>query len=241
VLEAEEGGEFTYSPNGQQIAIATHEDISLVAADGSDLWHALSFDPVVTMSEFRFVPSPVWAADGQSLRVAIPPADPFGDPGQPTQVWAIAVDRSAPTLVASLEAQPAQPLSSFSADLRRVAYLGQSEGALLVTDLRTGQTTTHAVQAGDVYGWAPDSQRFAFLANLSLPQAQIFELEGNIVPAHEDEAAVAIDLAWMDAERYVYLTQTDGQGWDLVLADVRGTRTTVATVPGRPPTYHVAR
>jgi hypothetical protein len=240
VLQPGEGGEFTYSPDGRQVAIATPEDISLMNADGSGRRRVLAYAPVATMSEFAFHPRPVWASDGRSLLVGIPPSDPFASPAQPTEVWTIPADGTSATLTASIDAQPTQLITGFAPDLGHVAYLGQAEGMLAVTDLRSGDTVSYMVNAGSLYDWAPGSQRFAFLANLELPQAQIVELGGDAVPAHDDASVVAIDVSWLDGDRYLYLAQHEGGGWDLVLAEVGGPRTVLATVTGQPPMYDVA-
>jgi hypothetical protein len=96
--------------------------------------------------------------------------------------------------------------------------------------------------AGEIYGWAPDGQRFAFLGqpDPQLPfQAQIGQLRGDVVPAYRDAEGAVIDLRWVDAERYLFLAQSP-KGWDILLRGGGGTVTGVAGVVGSLPAYDFA-
>ncbi len=84
------GGEFFYSPDGSQIAIVQPDKVILANADGSDYRPVMNYPAVTTYSEYRYYASPVWAADGKSLRLALPPVDPLATPRQPTSLWRIA-------------------------------------------------------------------------------------------------------------------------------------------------------
>lgn len=175
-----EGGEFTCSPDGRQIAIVTAGSISLVDADGSDRREVLTYTPVATHSEVRYYAQPVWAADSGALRVVIPPVDPFTQPSADASVWDIATDGRPATLLRHIPmAQMSWP--AFSSDLRYIAhlYMIQSDRAprseLLITDLELDATITYFPRAdgdaeaasddeeaivynpmaGEIYGWAP--------------------------------------------------------------------------------------
>jgi len=193
LLPPGEGGEFTYSPDGRQIAIVTPGKISLVDADGENRREALTYAPIATASEFQYYPRPVWAADSSSLRVAIPPVDPYAEPPQLTSIWRMHTDGTPASLLTSITAaQVSWP--AFSPDLRYIAHLyaervdpassAYPESDLLLTDLKfdrtdttyptedditqvtleSGETITHRPMAGEIYGWAPDAQHLAFAA-----------------------------------------------------------------------------
>ena len=123
-----DGGEFTHSLDGLQIAVVSPGSISLVDADGRNRRDAFTYTPVSTASEFRYYASPTWAADSSFLRVAIPPANPFSDPPQPATVWHIPADGSGPGLLTEIEmAGPSH--AYFSPDLRFIAHqVGQPSG-----------------------------------------------------------------------------------------------------------------
>ncbi len=180
LLPPGEGGEFTYSPDGRQIAIVTAGLITLVDTDGSNRREVLTYTPVATHSEVRYYARPVWAADSSALRVVIPPVDPLTQPSADASVWHINTDGRPATLLRHI---PMAQLSwsAFSSDLRYIAHLymepsGQApRSELLITDLeldatityfpRTGgeagatspddETIVYSPMAGEIYGWAP--------------------------------------------------------------------------------------
>ena len=246
LLPPGEGGQFYYSPDGQQVAIVTSGTIRLVNADGSERREAFTYTPVVTYSEFQYYAQPAWAPDSDSLRVAIPPADPYADPPQPTAIWRIPTDRPSAELIASITAtlrnEPA-----FSHYISHVAYLQPPEGALpgiaeselLIRKLDDGTTATHYPTATNIYGWAPDSMRFAFLTNPPSAQALIGQPGGDAVPVVAGAAPAVIDVSWVDANHYLFLAQRR-QGWDILLGEIGGTPVLVATVDGPPPRYDFA-
>ena len=145
-----EGGEFTYSPDGRQVAIVTAGSISLVDAGGGNRREVLTYTPVATHSEVRYYARPVWAADSSALRVVIPPVDPFTQPSADASVWHIPTDGRPAALLRHIPmAQTSWP--AFSSDLRYIAhlYMDQSDRAprseLLITDLELDATITYSV------------------------------------------------------------------------------------------------
>jgi hypothetical protein len=180
LLPPGEGGEFTYSPDGSQIAIVDTGSISLVNTDGSNRRDVFTYTPVATHSEVAYYAQPVWAADSGSLRVVIPAVDPFAQPSADASVWHIATDGTPARMLRNI---PMAHMSwpAFSSDLRYIAhlYLEQSDRApraeLLITDLELGATITYFPKtdgdaevtpgdeeaivyrpmAGEIYGWAP--------------------------------------------------------------------------------------
>jgi hypothetical protein len=234
-----QGGQFTYSPDGSQVALVRSGTITLIDADGGNPREAFTYTPPVTRSEFQYYAQPVWAADSRSLRVAIPPADLFAEPSQLTTVWHVYVDGRHARLVASLDAMSFDQ-NAFSPDLESIAYLaqpadgspGSGAGDLLITHLTEGATGTYHRQAGQFYGWAPDSQHFAFLVRGQYPQAWIGAPGYDPVAVHADPAIAAIDVNWVDTDRYLYTTASpESQG--LFLGEIDGASTNIVTVDGR--------
>jgi Tol biopolymer transport system component len=239
LLAPGQGGQFTYSPDGRQVAVSNSGGISLYDADGQNRRDVLPHTPVVTYSEVRFYARPVWGDDSSSLRVAIPPADPLAQPPQLTSIWHLPTDGTPATLIGSIAALPGS-LPAFSPEPRFVAYIepaadgapGGAAGTLLVHDLETGETIGEYPQASQIYGWALDSGHLAFLAQLERPQAQIAPFGGPAAPAHDDTSVAVIDASWVDASRYLYLASTSN-GWSLHLGEIGGSPIVLATVAGR--------
>ena len=236
------GGEFTYSPDGRQIAITTPNSIDVMDANGDatdDRRDVFAYEPLVTDDGFQYYARPVWASDSSSLRVALPPSDLGAQPSDLTNLWHIAVDESAARLLGSIAVMPnSQPV--FSPDLTHVAYL-VGDGRLLVLDLDSGETVTYSSQADDIYGWSPDSQRVAFSVQPDPePQAYIAQLGVDGVPAHNDATAASLDLSWVDAYHYLY-TANSPQGWDVFLGEYGGFSTVVASGVDGPSSFALAR
>jgi hypothetical protein len=244
LLSPGEGGDFHYSADGRQVAIVSPQQISLMDADGGNRRDVLAYSPVTTYSEVRFYARPVWAMDSRSLGVAIPPTDPLAQPSQPTGIWHIPTDERPASLLSEIHAEALNGRHlAVSPDLSRVAYVAQPEGALpraetgplFITDLRSGETVTYHPHVHEIYGWAPDSERFSFLGDGERPKAQIGQLGTGPFPAHSGDYAVVLDVYWIDAEHYLFSARRDDQGWDIVLAEVGGSSRVLATVTGRPP------
>jgi dipeptidyl aminopeptidase/acylaminoacyl peptidase len=194
LLPPGQGGEFTYAPDGGQVAIVTPGSISLIDADGANRREPLTYTPIATASEVQYYARPAWAADASALRVVIPPVDPFAQPSADASVWHIATDGTPARLLRNIPmAHTSWP--AFSPDLRYVAHLYMEQSGpsprseLLITDLDLDATMTYFPEsdgdteatpesedaivytpmAGEVYGWWPGPQparerRFAFLA-----------------------------------------------------------------------------
>jgi Tol biopolymer transport system component len=242
LLPPGEGGEFTYSPDGRQIAIVTPGSIDVMDANddaGDSRQRVFDYEPLVTDDGFQYYARPVWASDSGSLRAALPPADLGAQPSGLTSLWHIFVDGRAAKLQGSIPVMPnSQPV--FSPDLTHVAYL-VGDGRLLVLDVDSGETVPYHSQADDIYGWAPDSQRFAFSVQPDPePQAYIAQLGVDGVPAHSDAAAASLDLSWVDAYHYLYAAPSP-QGWSILLGEYGGFSTIVASGIIGPPAFALAR
>jgi dipeptidyl aminopeptidase/acylaminoacyl peptidase len=234
-----QGGQFTYAPDGSQVALVRSGTITLVDADGGNPREVFTYTPPVTYSEVRFYAQPVWAADSRSLRVAIPPADMFAEPSQLTTVWQVYVDGRSARLLASLDAMSFDQ-NAFSPDLESIAYLalpadtspGSGAGDLLITHLTEGGTVTHHRGVGQFYGWAPDAQHFAFLVRGQYPQAWIGAPGYDPVPVHADPAIAAIGVNWIDTNRYLYTTASP-ESRSLFVGEIDGASTGIVAVDGR--------
>jgi hypothetical protein len=247
LLPPGQGGEFYFSPDGRQIALVTPGKISLVDADGGNLRDGvLIHTPVVTYSEAQYYAQPVWALDSSALTVAIPPADPTARQMQLVSIWHIPTGGEPARLETSIETVPllGHDAIKFSPDLEFVSYAQMKEEGAgpeyqgeIWLELR--RLANQDVQAyPDVYGqygWAPDSRRLAFEAGRQAPQLRIGQWSGPTVAGSVDAGVSVSDLRWVDAERYLLLTWhgtqegSEGDSWNLVLGDVGGSSTILAS------------
>jgi len=233
------GGEFYYSPDGGQIAISQPDKVILANADGSDYRPVMNYPVVTTYSEYRYYASPVWAEDGKSLRLALPPVDPLATPQQPTSLWRIAADGSEPQQNGTILAVPffEQPVE-FSPDLARIAFVkevGQPTENLRELHLAANDGSGDWMYAKAValhfQGWAPEANRFAY----TLGEAQELWV-GSLqdVPKQPGGGMYGVqNLGWVDSNRLLFW-QSSGGGFELFLANLQGGTLLLDTITGAP-------
>ena len=235
------GGEFTYSPDGSQVALSTPSAILLADADGGNYRQVLAYQPVITYSEYRYYAKPLWSPDGMFLRVAIPPVDPLALPAQPTSLWKIPTDGSPPVQEGSLTAVPFfEEPPTYSPDLSRLAYL--VEAGQPAENLRQLQLATYDGAGGWTYykaamlhfaGWSPDSRSFVFIKGED-QQAWLGSLDAAAETLPGDLNGVS-RFTWVDASYYLYLMEKAGI-FDFYLASLDGEATLIDTLP-QPPDF----
>jgi dipeptidyl aminopeptidase/acylaminoacyl peptidase len=246
LLPPGQGGEFYPSPDGTEIALVRPDAISLVNADGSDYRAGLvTYEPVITYSEFRYYPMAEWAADSSAFAVAVPPADPFAQPPGETTLWRIPADGEGAQVAGSLLSNSFQHAFAFSPDLRTIAYplpIPQAEGTqpasspeLAVVDLQTGEELVRFPEVTQIYDWSPDGRYLAFLRGAERPQAEIAELDGDSWPV-DTMADASIDVQWVAPSQYLFLRKI-GEAWELVLSAVDGENQVLAAIAGMPPVF----
>jgi hypothetical protein len=252
LLPPGEGGQFYYSPDGSQIAIVTPGDISLMDADGGNRRDSLlTYAPVAMYSESDYYIQPAWAADGSSLIVVIPPADPQAQPTQHTTIWQIPTDGTPASLVANIAAFPEKGAVAFSHELNYAAYAEVPQSGTIPTErvpiwlkvmrLENGDWASYPYY-GALYGWAPNSRRFAFLADTGhqTPQLQIGQWSGRTLPGSVDAGTPVSDVRWVDADHYLFVVRrnpelgADGDSFDVLLGDIDGSSTVLASMADFP-------
>lgn len=250
LLPPGEGGEFYYSPDGRQVAIVTPGEISLIDANGSGRHsQALTYTPVNTGSEYQFYAQPVWAPDGSALRVLIPSVSALTQPFEQTTIWHIPADGSPAWMLTSIDAAPLASADSlaFSPDLEFVAYPQLRQPAGVEVELAERWLEVLRVANGDrqaypyastLFRWAPDSRRFAFLIDRYEPQLYIGQWSGETIRGSVDPGTSVYDVRWVDADHYLYITRRTAEDglvtWDLVLADLHGSSTILASMDSYP-------
>jgi Tol biopolymer transport system component len=219
------GGEFVYSPDGNQIAISKPTAISLINSDASNWREVLVYDPVITYSEYRFYAKPVWSPDSSFLYVAIPPVDPLAEPRQSTGIWNIPTDGSSASQTGSVKSAPFFVGEvEFSPDLSRIAYPretgepAQNLGELHISN-PDGSGDKIYISGGFVgfAGWATDSWKFNFNIDEDR-RMQLGVIENSPIPFTDNPYGIH-NIQWIDEQHYLFLRERDGE-FDLYLGNL---------------------
>ncbi len=220
LLPPGQGGDFTLSPDGTQLAIVRPDSIGFARSDGTDLRaELLSFTPVITFSEYFFYPRPVWLPEGDAVQVAIPGENPFAESPAGT-IRLVPAAGGSPSVLASISGDLFRPQGEtplISPDGTTVAYLRagavSGEEELVLYRHATGESITIATGTLQWKGWAPDSHHFAYTQGGGL---DLFIGEIGAPPTPLGSAA---SLRWIDDRQYLVLLGAPG-AWTLTLGDL---------------------
>jgi hypothetical protein len=231
IFDFEQGGHFYISPDGNQVALSNIDHISLANIDGSNLRpNVLTFPLVGTYSEYNYRPRPYWAADSNSLRVAIPPEDTLTQPTPPTGLWHIPTDGSPATRLGSIPAIPfAWPDTAFSPNLDRVGYAksvgepAQNQRELHIANADgSGDFVFATGESIEFLQWTPDGTRFVYAINGGTERgAYLGQVAGGTTLLASIPSSVQ-QMAWVDNSRFLYL-HYNVNVWELRISDVDGT------------------
>jgi hypothetical protein len=222
IITRERGGDFTISPDGKTLALSQPDSIALASIDGSDLRPGLvTFQPVITYSEYQYYPIPVWAPDSTKFGVFIPSSDPLAEEPGGT-VWILPLEgapRSFPPIKGDVFFPQSNGGSLLSPDLQTVAFLredDQGQAELLFLSNLDG-SNSRLYEQGDIHwiGWNEDGSLFAFRrseTNLTLGRPG----------SNPQSLADGRSLRWQTPE--IYVVQAGQRGaWTLSLGHVDGT------------------
>ncbi|GAB4463794.1 MAG: hypothetical protein Kow00120_30130 [Anaerolineae bacterium] len=253
LLAPGDGGYFAVAPDGAHIAVTRPGrygeadqpgTVSVFDAGGAGRVDVLSFPAVATGSEYRFYPIPSWLPDGSGFRVPIPDPEAVYGAGDapPVALWEAPVGGPA----RQIGAAPADYFSVvfndafWSPDGAHIVYTqraGAQEAnrlALCIAASDGGDPACHdevAVGAYAPLGWKPDGSAFAYRIDTAEATSMwLLTASGERQPFTGE---AALDLAWVDADTYVYIVSVDAA---LALKYVRsgGAPQTIATTAGWP-------
>ena len=215
LLEPGLGGDFHLSPDVQRMVLVQPTNISIADVDGSNRQPAvITFDPVLTYSEYAYYPAPRWAPDSSRFGVIIPSADPLAQ--NPTAaVWIAPADGGPPEQMATLSGESffaqAFGTSLLSPELLDLAFIrltGQSNQVDLYLARVDGSAEQIYVSGNLAWvGWNPDSIRFVYRVQ---PDQYFLGSRGaNPQPLGQGRA-----LQWVDENTYLLLSGQMGS-WQL--------------------------
>ena len=224
------GGDFTVSPDGRYLALVRHDAIEIRLADGSPSGSGIiTYEPVITYSEYAYYAQPVWTPESSMIGVAIPSADPLA-PATTGSTWQLPVGAPA-TLVGTISG--AFFFASFNApllspDLSQVAYTRPTSAPNVSNLYRAsadGSGETLAATYSQWTGWSPDSTHFVFSSGDAL-NLQLGDLAGGLAPL-----VSGTDLRWFSPEAFVYLSGSMG-AWTLQRGGLGAPSTPLASPGG---------
>ncbi len=229
------GGDFTASPTGVQIAIVRPDSLSFIDSNGANLRsEVLTFNPVITYSEYFFYPLPVWA--NASVVLAVPQQDPFFA-AEPGTVWSV---NGEPQTLSRPEGDLFGPQRGFpivSPDGSSVVYFRATDDAsemqLVIERLDSGEQTVYDTGPIQWKGWGPDSNRMVYTKGTG------FDLYLGELGALPAPLAPGTGLRWINANEYLYVAGDPG-GWTLMLGDLAGDSMPLAMLSGTFVTYDFA-
>ena len=235
LLARGDGGDFTASPDSDEIAIVRADSLSIANADGTGLRpEVLTFTPVITYSEYFFYPLPVWS--GATVVLPVPQQDPFFA-GEPGTVWSVNGEAQ---LLAMPEGDLFNPQREYhlpSPDGSSVAYFraagGDGEQHLVIERLGTGEEIIYDTGLIQWKGWGPESNRIVYTKGTG------FDLYLGELGAPPAPLAPGTGLRWINSNEYLYVGGDPG-GWTLMLADLAGDSVPLAVLDGTFVTYDFA-
>lgn len=226
-----EGGDFLPSPDGQRMAIIRPDSISLAATDGTNLRaNLVSYEPVLTYSEYQYYAQPIWNQTSSALAVAIPNRDPLADGAYGT-IWDIVAASGVATQLSTYEGDFffAQQFGSslVSPDLSNLAILRERDAAdeLLLGPAEGAEPSLYDTGSILWHGWAPGGDNWVY--SKDNPQ-QLWLGQWGAAPA---SLVVGSELEWLDAETFLYMSGERGN-WTLRMGQLDGAVTDLAAPSG---------
>jgi Tol biopolymer transport system component len=213
------GAEFAIAPSGNPVLFASATEVLMANADGTNRRNLITFESIITYSEYTYAPRMQWTADGQHAWVAIPSADPL-DASAYAQIWRIAADGGTvpfARLLGNVLFNPVQWASNGA----RLAYVRQIIAPsnppvqlVLAQGNGDGQTDYGNSVSGSIQflGWNTTSDRLAYVGtdSTSRQTAYVGTPNGAFVSLPFEPTSNLSDLLWLDATHYVAVVQQGG-------------------------------
>ncbi len=223
------GGYFTISPGGT-ILLSRDMEIVRASLDGR-VQSLISFDFIMTASEFTYYPMPRWTSDGSVAYVGIPSAEPFG-PNPSTELWRIPAAGGATRLGSIPENLLFNDLYWNDSGSHLAYTLPIDEPDFPTPRLMVASGSGQLGPGGlpyttdgplNLHGWSPNNQNFLYCGRgyfaIGQPTADPVTVP---LPANSRVGSGH----WLNANHYVVSLQPGGSGnWILVSGNLLGNTT----------------
>jgi Tol biopolymer transport system component len=229
---------FGYSPDGIKLWISRPTGVDLYTSGGVLIAaNAITYDFVNTASEYAWVASPFWSADGSSLAVAIAPAQPWGDVVDPSQVYVFSAAGAITSSSLTSIMQFSQSMASFDPGLTRVAYTervgvpADNNWALHVSNLDgTGDAVIATGYINQMPIWSPDGAYYIYTIGTGSTTQTYLGVDGGSSTLLAGVPGL-MDVRWIDDSRYIVSTRM-GTASSLMLGALDGTFGVIFNDPG---------
>jgi hypothetical protein len=232
LLSRGQGGDFHPSPDGTRVVLVRPESVSMADINGSNMQPDLvTFDPIITYSEFRYYPRPLWAADSQAAVINIPNPDILADELFGT-IWLLPRAGSPVEQLAQVEGSVYFPSESGGSIVspgfdRAISMQGeQGTRRLTIAEIATGSEQTYDTGSIDWRGWSPDGQHFLYSKG-EPSQIQLGTTGG--APA---SLVNGMDFQWISASEFLFLSGSQ-TNWRLRRGSVTGSMEDLAVSDSR--------
>lgn len=184
ILPVGEGGIFSISPNGQEVALIKPDSISLIKSDGSNLRkNVFVFQHINTASEWWYHPSPIWATDSSSFHFYLPPQDSYTEEElEPGRIYQLRLDTQTTQKIYEINTGQSMGVKT-SPDLSFIAYflyVGNPNDFVYSIHLQSldGQKTLDLAEGKSINlsSWSPGSSYFAYT---DYPQSKVYIVDKN--------------------------------------------------------------
>jgi hypothetical protein len=199
-----EGGMLSFSPDGEQVAIMTPEELDLLTLEGMQRKDTDVDYEAVGFGESYFYPPLAWTPDSDTLLLAQPVGDGTAQNGA-VAIYRIPAGGSPSEVLGGYGGFSAS--FHFSPDLEKVAYW-QAEPESNFRSLHTAlvggpeDIVYHVGELVEFAGWSPDSRHFVYwdangtarLGDLCGPDEELTEFPARTTPF------------WLDADHFLYVS-----------------------------------
>lgn len=218
VLPANSAELFALSPDGQWVAWASFEKVGRMRVDGSAKQELLTFPPILTYSEYAYVPQLTWQTDSTAFNFVLPSPDPMAADTS-AGFYRAGVTESAAQLLATVPGNfvfgGGGIVPAFAPDGTHVVYAQINTSDVVTFHVVKADGTavkSEALPPSQTFGfvgWAPDGQRMAVTL---YPQGGLYveDLAGQRTIVGGDEL-LTTDVKWRDAQSFYFFGGGMGQ------------------------------
>ncbi len=224
------GGDFAISPDGRYLALTRPNTVEVRLADGTPSGSGvITYEPVITYSEYAYYAQPVWNPESSTIGVAIPSADPLA-PSTSGTIWRLPIGASA-SLVSTILGQfffPSFNAPLLSPDLSQVSYARPTaipNVSNLYRASADGSGETLIATYSFWGGWSPDSSRFVFSPDDPM-NLELGDLAGGTAPL-----VMGSGLRWFSSTDFLYLSGSMA-AWTLQRGRIGAPTTPLASPAG---------
>ena len=217
------GGNWTFSPDCQWLALAQANQIRVMRPNGTEDRVVFKFKLVSTYSEWFYFPQVVWRNDSAGFYTVIPASAALENPSEPTRYYYVPLTGEAAKLAEFVAAYIWTSFPFIAPNGIQVAYIRESDKiqSLYVIDASTADRAYTSRSILKIMGWNPDSLRVAYQTSES---SEVALLAFGAEPVSLNDTARFSDLEWVSVNRYLFLS-----GDDLRLRELPGASISIDT------------